>query len=65
MFDSMANFAFAVPNASIAAKLFINLKTVESHLTRVYKKLRITDRAELNAALRTDRGNLLEVPRAG
>ena len=34
-------------NASIAASLFVNLKTVESHLTRAYKKLGITDRAEL------------------
>lgn len=40
-------------NASIAATLFINMKTVESHLTRVYKKLGISDRAELRAALDT------------
>ena len=38
-------------NVSIATSLFINLKTVESHLTRAYKKLGIGDRAELKAAL--------------
>ena len=38
-------------NVSIATSLFINLKTVESHLTRAYKKLGIGDRAELRAAL--------------
>jgi DNA-binding CsgD family transcriptional regulator len=39
--------AAGATNASIAASLFVNLKTVESHLTRAYKKLGITDRAEL------------------
>jgi DNA-binding CsgD family transcriptional regulator len=38
-------------NGSIATSLFINLKTVESHLTRAYRKLGIADRAELKAAL--------------
>jgi DNA-binding CsgD family transcriptional regulator len=52
-------------NASIATSLFINMKTVESHLTRAYKKLRITDRAELKAALRSDRGDRFEVSKAG
>jgi DNA-binding CsgD family transcriptional regulator len=41
-------------NGSIATSLFINLKTVESHLTRAYKKLGIGDRAELKAALELD-----------
>lgn len=41
-------------NTTIAQALFINVKTVESHLTRVYKKLRIADRAELRNALDTD-----------
>ena len=41
-------------NTTIAQTLFINVKTVESHLTRVYKKLGITDRAELRSALDTD-----------
>ena len=38
-------------NAVIAESLFINLKTVESHLTRVYKKLGISDRGDLKNAL--------------
>ncbi len=56
-------------NAVIAETLFINVKTVESHLTRVYKKLGISDRAELKAALEAalapDDGGVPEVPRAG
>ena len=43
-------------NSTIAGTLFINVKTVESHLTRVYKKLGITDRAELRTALDADAG---------
>ncbi len=38
-------------NGAIATSLFINLKTVESHLTRAYRKLGIGDRADLKAAL--------------
>jgi DNA-binding CsgD family transcriptional regulator len=38
-------------NGAIADALFINAKTVESHLTRAYRKLGITDRAELADAL--------------
>ena len=52
-------------NASIAEHLFINVKTVESHLTRVYKKLGITDRAKLKAALRSDKVDQFEVSKAG
>jgi DNA-binding CsgD family transcriptional regulator len=44
-------------NVSIATSLFINLKTVESHLTRAYKKLGIADRAELKAALDSSDSN--------
>lgn len=52
-------------NGSIAASLFINLKTVESHLTRAYKKLGIKDRADLTTALAAHPVDILEVPRAG
>ncbi len=38
-------------NGAIAGALFINMKTVESHLTRAYRKLGIADRAELGDAL--------------
>ena len=38
-------------NGAIAETLFINMKTVESHLTRAYRKLGITDRADLGDAL--------------
>jgi DNA-binding CsgD family transcriptional regulator len=50
-------------NGSIAAELFVNLKTVESHLTRAYKKLGVTDRAELKTALAAD--DAIEVDEAG
>lgn len=38
-------------NVAIASTLFVNLKTVESHLTRAYRKLGISDRADLKSAL--------------
>ena len=34
-------------NPEVAAALFISRKTVEMHLTRIYRKLGITNRAEL------------------
>jgi DNA-binding CsgD family transcriptional regulator len=43
--------AMGQTNGAIAEALFINMKTVESHLTRAYRKLGITDRAELADAL--------------
>ncbi len=54
-------------NGSIATSLYINLKTVESHLTRSYKKLGVADRAELKAALEaSESGHIaLEVSEAG
>jgi DNA-binding CsgD family transcriptional regulator len=38
-------------NRDIAEGLFVSLRTVEAHLTRVYQKLRIGSRAELSEAL--------------
>ena len=55
-------------NGSIATELFVNLKTVESHLTRAYKKLGITDRAELKNVLlspESSEGDAVEVSEAG
>ncbi|MGH2916909.1 MAG: helix-turn-helix domain-containing protein, partial [Solirubrobacteraceae bacterium] len=37
----------------IAAELFVTPKTVEGHLTRIYRKLRIASRGELAARLVT------------
>ncbi|KUJ69084.1 hypothetical protein ACZ90_14685 [Streptomyces albus subsp. albus] len=39
--------AHGYSNREIAAKLFITVSTVEQHLTRVYRKLKITRRQEL------------------
>ncbi|MGX5697957.1 response regulator transcription factor [Agromyces soli] len=36
-------------NASIAATLAISIKTVESHLSSLYRKLSVRSRAELGA----------------
>ncbi|GAA2660070.1 helix-turn-helix transcriptional regulator [Actinosynnema pretiosum] len=46
-------------NQEIARKLFVTVSTVEQHLTRVYRKLRVTRRTDLPRAL-----ELLEVDSA-
>jgi DNA-binding CsgD family transcriptional regulator/type II secretory pathway predicted ATPase ExeA len=38
-------------NREIAAKLFVTVSTVEQHLTRIYRKLRVNGRADLPAWL--------------
>ena len=38
-------------NAEIAQALFVTVKTVEMHLTRIYRKLEIPGRSALAAAL--------------
>jgi DNA-binding CsgD family transcriptional regulator len=38
-------------NAEIAQALFVTVKTVEMHLTNIYRKLNISGRAELAHAL--------------
>lgn len=42
-------------NRAIAAKLFITVSTVEQHLTRVYRKLSVTRRADLPESLTGER----------
>ncbi|GAA3465929.1 AAA family ATPase [Nonomuraea roseola] len=42
-------------NREIAAKLFITVSTVEQHLTRVYRKLSVTRRADLPESLTGER----------
>lgn len=39
-------------NAEVAAALFVSLRTVESNLTRIYRKLGVRSRSELAATLR-------------
>jgi DNA-binding CsgD family transcriptional regulator len=38
-------------NAEVAAELFMSQRTVESHLSRIYRKLDIRSRTELSRAL--------------
>jgi DNA-binding CsgD family transcriptional regulator/tetratricopeptide (TPR) repeat protein len=44
--------AAGLSNGDIARQLFVSLKTVETHLSRVYRKLSISGRAGLHGALR-------------
>jgi DNA-binding CsgD family transcriptional regulator len=43
--------ASGMSNRQIAQALFVTLKTVESHLTRTYRKLDLDSRDELHGAL--------------
>ena len=40
-------------NRSIADELFVNVKTIEGHLSRAYRKLGVTSRFELAEVLRS------------
>jgi DNA-binding CsgD family transcriptional regulator/tetratricopeptide (TPR) repeat protein len=42
---------FGYPNREIACRLFITVSTVEQHLTRIYRKLKVKRKAELRALL--------------
>jgi DNA-binding CsgD family transcriptional regulator len=46
-------------NREIAAKLFITVSTVEQHLTRVYRKLNISQRSDLPPDLKSQSGHAL------
>jgi DNA-binding CsgD family transcriptional regulator len=46
--------AAGLSNGDIARQLFVSLKTVETHLSRVYRKLAISGRADLLGALADD-----------
>jgi DNA-binding CsgD family transcriptional regulator len=43
-------------NREIAGRLYVTMSTVEQHLTRVYRKLRVSRRADLPAALPAGNG---------
>lgn len=49
-------------NRTIAELLFVTVRTVETHLTSVYRKLRIVRRSELESAMRVPDGELVGVP---
>ncbi|MFV8396448.1 LuxR C-terminal-related transcriptional regulator [Corynebacterium hindlerae] len=46
--------AAGATNRDVATELFLSVKTVEYHLTRVYRKLRVRRRNELATALRAE-----------
>jgi DNA-binding CsgD family transcriptional regulator len=48
--------AGGVTNRELAEALFVTEKTVETHLTSVYRKLNIGGRAQLEAALGSSQG---------
>ncbi|MFJ9853238.1 AAA family ATPase [Streptomyces sp. NPDC101150] len=50
-------------NRSIAQSLYITVRTVETHLTSVYRKLDISDRAQLAVVLRSPGVRAERVPR--
>ena len=45
-------------NRQIASKLFVTVSTVEQHLTKVYRKLDVTRRADLLVKLGPRIGNV-------
>jgi DNA-binding CsgD family transcriptional regulator len=49
-------------NREAAARLFVSIRTVELHLTSVYRKLRIRSRTELAARLSADSAPVRDVP---
>jgi DNA-binding CsgD family transcriptional regulator len=44
--------AAGASNVEVASRLFVSSKTVEAHLTRVYRKLSVRNRTQLVALLR-------------
>jgi DNA-binding NarL/FixJ family response regulator len=44
-------------NREVAASMFLSRKTVEFHLSRIYRKLGLSSRAELSLALKDRRGS--------
>lgn len=47
---------FGYPNREIACRLFITVSTVEQHLTRIYRKLKVKRKADLRALLTSANG---------
>jgi DNA-binding CsgD family transcriptional regulator len=52
--------AGGMTNREVAESLFVTEKTVETHLTAVYRKLNVAGRAHLTAALGASQGGIPE-----
>ena len=50
--------AEGLTNREVAAKAFMSPKTVQANLTRVYRKLGISSRAELGARIAQERSQV-------
>jgi DNA-binding CsgD family transcriptional regulator len=52
--------AGGAPNREVGAALFLSPKTIEAHLGRIYRKLRVRSRTELAALVARETGTLRE-----
>jgi DNA-binding NarL/FixJ family response regulator len=57
--------ARGLSNRQVGSELFVSVKTVQFHLTRIYSKLRVSSRAELAALFHGEAGSGADGPPGG